>query len=445
MSAIAATDALLITGRLLDFTDIATDGDAGAHVRYVEAGAILVQGGRIVSAGERTAIEAQARAGVPVHDYGDHLILPGFIDTHLHYPQTQVIASYGAQLLEWLERFTFVEEQRFADPAHCVRIADFFLDELLRNGTTTAAVYCTIHPGSVDALFEAAQARGMAMIAGKVMMDRGAPSGLLDSAERGFTDSKALIARWHGKDRLNYAVTPRFALTSSEAQLDAAGQLLIEHGDVYLQTHLAENTDEIAAVRKLFPKAQSYTDVYDRHGLLGPRSIFGHCIHLGEDECHRLHESDSVAAFCPTSNLFIGSGLMDLARLQHKARPIRVSLATDIGGGTSYSMLRTAAEAYKVLQLQGQNLPGLEALCMMTLGNAKALGLENEIGSLNPGCYADLVVIDSAATPAMAHRRERIADLADEVFLLTTLGDDRCTVATYVAGERRFEREAASG
>jgi guanine deaminase len=269
------------------------------------------------------------------------------------------------------------------------------------------------------------------------MMDRNAPPALTDTAARGYDESKALLQAWHGRGRQLYAITPRFALTSSEAQLEAAGALLREHPDVHLQTHLAENREEIAAVRRLFPEASSYTDVYDRFALLGPRSIFGHCLHLDEDELQRLSRTGSVAAFCPTSNLFIGSGLFDLARLRDPARRVRISLATDVGGGTTYSMLRTAAEAYKVLQLQGQNVSPLDAFYLMTLGNARALGLETMIGSLRIGSEADVVVLDPCATPAMAHRMASVGDeLEAALFVLMTLGDDRAVRATYVLGER---------
>jgi len=425
-----------IRGRLLSFKgDPAEVGAAASHT-LIEDGALVVEDGRIAARGEARDLLGRLPAGTPVDDHTGCLILPGLIDTHIHFPQTQVIASYGAQLLDWLQKYTFVEEQRFKDPAHAARIARFFLDELLRNGTTTAVVYGSVHPESADALFAESERRGTRMIAGKVMMDRGAPAGLLDTAERGYAESKGLIERWHGRGRQLYAISPRFAVTSSDAQLEAAGALLAEHPDCYLQTHLSENHDEIATVRRLFPWAKSYTDVYDRFGLLRPRSIFGHCIHLDEPELERLSASRSVAAFCPTSNLFLGSGLFDLAALRDPRRPVRVGLATDVGGGTSYSMLRTAAEAYKVLQLRGQHWPALDAFYAMTLGNARALGLEHAIGSLEPGSEADLVVLDARATPAMAHRMETIAgDLAEELFVLLMLGDDRAVRATYVMGE----------
>jgi guanine deaminase len=424
-----------IRGRLVWFEgDPALAGPSA--VRDVEDGLVLVADGRIRRVGEAAALLPTLVAGTPVDDHRGRLVLPGLIDTHIHYPQTRVIASYGAQLLDWLRKYTFVEEQRFGDPAHAAAVARFFLDELLRQGTTTAVVYCTVHPESAEAFFAEAARRDMRMIAGKVMMDRNAPAALTDTPERGYRESKALLDRWHGQGRLGYVVTPRFAITSTEAQLEMAGTLLREHPGAWLQTHLSENRAEIETVARLFPWAKDYTDVYDRYGLLGERSLFGHCIHLAERELRRLAESRSVAAFCPTSNLFIGSGLFDLARLKDPCRPVRVSLATDVGGGTSYSMLETAAEAYKILQLQGLHWPALDAFYLMTLGNARALGLEERIGRLAPGQEADIVVLDPAATPAMAHRMESVeGDLAETLFVLMTMGDDRAVSRTYIAGE----------
>ena len=426
-----------IRGRVLTFTDDPAEVGPAASHRYLADGLVVIADGTVTAVGEAAELLPALPPGTPVDYYRDQLVLPGLIDTHLHFPQTQVIASYGAQLLEWLQKYTFVEEQKFRDPAHATRVAGFFLDELLRNGTTTAAVYCSVHPESAEAFFAESHRRNARMIAGKVMMDRGAPEGLLDTAQRGYDETKTLIGRWHGQGRQLYAITPRFALTSTEAQLEASGALVREHADCYLQTHLAENHDEIATARRLYPQASSYTDIYDRYGLLGSRSLFGHCIHLAEPELERLSATRSIAAFCPTSNLFIGSGLFDMAMLRDPKRPVRVGLATDVGGGTSYSMLRTAAEAYKVLQLRRQNLPALNAFYLMTLGNARALSLEDRIGSLEPGREADLAVLDARATPAMAHRMETIeGDLAEELFVLMTMGDDRAVRATYVAGER---------
>jgi guanine deaminase len=401
---------------------------------FIEDGAVAVRDGLIEAVGEARDVLSRAAPDAAIEDHSGCLILPGFIDAHVHYPQTQVIGSYGAQLLDWLHSYTFVEEQKFADPEHCAAVASFFLDELFRCGTTTAMVYCTVHPQSVDAFFAEAERRGARMIAGKTMMDRDAPRGLMDTAERGYSESRALIERWRGRGRLAYAITPRFAVTSTQAQLEAAGALVREFPDAYVQTHLDENKAEIAVVAERFPDASSYLDVYDRAGLLGPRSVFGHCIHLQDSEVATMAATRSVAAFCPTSNLFLGSGLFDQERLARAG--VRIALATDVGGGTSYSMLRTAAEGYKVLQLNRQSWPALHAFYRMTLGNARALSLDDRIGSIEPGKEADLVVLDARATPAMAHRMEAAnGDLAVELFALITMGDDRAVRRTYVAGQ----------
>ena len=425
---------LALRGRLLDFMDDPALAGAAACCRYFDDGILLIENGRIVEVGEAAQI-LEKLGDATLVDHRPHLIMPGFIDTHLHFPQTQVIASYGAQLLEWLQKYTFVEEQKFADTVHADRHAAFFLDELARNGTTTAAVYCSVHAQSADSLFAESHRRNMRMVAGKVMMDRGAPDALLDTAQRGYDDSKALIARWHGRGRQLYAVSPRFALTSTREQLDAAGALIGEHPDCYLQTHLAENRAEIAAALALYPDARDYTHIYEKAGLLGEKSLFGHCIHLSERELGALHDRKSVAVFCPTSNLFIGSGLFDLAKTRAAARPVRVGVATDIGGGTSYSMLQTLAEAYKVLQLQNQNFPALDAFYAITRGNARALSLDGVIGSFDTGAEADLVVLNARATPSMAHRMETVETLEEELFVLMMLGDDRAVAETYVMGE----------
>jgi guanine deaminase len=432
--------ARIIRGRVLSFIDDPTVSGSRAY-SLVDDGAVLVAGGLIEAVGAARDILARAPQGSVIDDHAGSFIMPGFIDAHVHYPQTQVIGSYGAQLLDWLHNYTFVEEQKFVDPAHCARIAAFFLDELFRSGTTTAMVYCTVHPQSVDAFFAAAEQRGARMIAGKVMMDRDAPETLRDTAQSGYDQSKALIERWRGRGRLAYAITPRFAVTSTTAQLDAAGALAREFPDCYVQTHANENKAEIARVAALFPEAQSYIDVYAPAGLLGTRSVIGHCIHLQDSEVVALAESGSVAAFCPTSNLFLGSGLFDRARLERAG--VRIALATDVGGGTSYSMLRTAAEGYKVLQLNGQSWPALEAFYHMTLGNARALSLDGRIGSVEAGKEADLIALDPHATPALEHRAETVSgDLEVELFALLMLGDDRAVRQTYVAGEPRKKMSA---
>lgn len=423
-------DDRLIRGRLLSFTDAPGDGDRPAY-RYVEDGALLVRDGRIAAVGTSAEV-APLAPGAEVADHRPHLILPGFIDPHIHFPQVQVIGSWGAQLLDWLNAYVFVEEAKFADPAVAGAMAPRFFDELLRHGTTTAAAFCSVHPASVEAFFAEALRRNMRMIGGKVMMDRHAPEGLRDTAQGGYDETKALIAAWQGRGRLHYAISPRFAITSSEAQMEAAGALIAEHPELHVQTHLSENRAECDFARSLFPFARDYTAIYERYGFLGPRSLFGHCVHLSDREIGALAEAGSIAVFNPTSNLFLGSGLFDLARLQRAC--LRVAVATDVGAGTSYSMLRTMDEAYKILQLQGQRLAPLMSFYMMTLGNARALGLDAHIGSLSPGADADLVVLDSRATPAMALRAETARDLAEELFILQTMGDDRAVRETYVAG-----------
>ena len=424
----------VVRGRLLSFRDSPRSAGVAAY-SYIEDGALEVEGGRIVAVGDAPDVLAHAPANAVIDDYRGRLVLPGFIDSHIHYPQTRVIASYGAQLLEWLQKYTFVEEQKFSDPAHAASVARFFLDELARHGTTTAMVYCTVRPESAEAFFAEAERRNARMIAGKVMMDRNAPPGLTDDPQRGYDESKALLTKWHGRGRLGYAVTPRFAITSTPAQLEAAGALAREFRDAHVQTHLSENAAEIALTKSLYPEARDYLDVYERVGLVGPNSVFGHCIHLEPREISALAASGGVAAFCPTSNLFLGSGLFDEAGLD--AAGVRVAIATDVGAGTSYSMLQTANEAYKALQLRGQSWPAMQAFYQLTLGNARALGLEDRIGALEPGREADFVVLDSRATPAMAHRMESVdGDVSEELFVLMTMGDDRAVVETYIAGER---------
>jgi len=412
-------------------------GIEAAH-EYFEDGLLVVEDGKVARIGAARDLLPQLPAGIEVTEYRDALIVPGFVDSHIHLPQVGVIGSCGTQLLDWLETYTFPAEGRFADPAHAGEQAAFFLDELLRNGTTTALVFGSVHPQSVDAFFAEAAKRNLRMIAGKVLMDRNAPGYLTDSAASGYDESRTLIERWHGKGRLHYAVTPRFAATSTPQQLALAGRLLREYPGLYLHTHLSENLAEIEWVKELFPERSGYLDVYDHYQLLGARSVFAHGVHLCDEECRRLGESGSAVAFCPTSNLFLGSGLFDLAKLERHG--IRIGLGTDVGAGTSFSQLQTLNEAYKVLQLQGQQLEPFKALYLATLGGARALYLDEQIGNLQPGKDADFVVLDYRATPLIARRLEQAGSLAEKLFALMILGDDRAVRETFAAGQSVHRR-----
>jgi len=405
-----------------------------SSLRYESDAIVVMSEGRIVDFGAASDVAARLPAGTEVTRYPGCLISAGFIDAHVHYAQTRVMASHGKQLLDWLNDYTFPAEAAFADSAHARETARVFLEEALRAGTTSCAVFCTVHPQSVDAFFEEARALRMRVIAGKVLMDRNAPEALRDSARSGYDQGKALIARWHGRDRLSYCVTPRFAATSSREQLDAAGALWREHPGTYLQSHIAENRGEGEWVRKLFPERTSYLDVYDHFGLLGPRAIYGHGIWLSEDEFARMHASGAAIAHCPTSNTFLGSGLFRLRDALKPSRPVRVALATDIGGGTRFSMLSTMHEAYKVAQLNGTSLTAPQAFYLATRGAARALYMDDRIGSIAPGMEADLVVLDLASTPLIAGRMRHCEDIEQALFVQMTLGDERAVRATYVAG-----------
>jgi guanine deaminase len=434
----AASGETAFRGQLLHFLeDPATAGESAYE--YFEDGVLVVRNGRVARVGDWASVRTTLPEGTTVVDCTDRLILPGFIDTHIHYAQSDIIASYGEQLLEWLDRYTFPTEQRFGDPAHAGEVAGFFLDELLRNGTTTAMVFGTVHSASVDAIFEAARLRNLCLIAGKVLMDRNCPEFLRDTAESGYEDTGALIGRWHGRDRLLYAVTPRFAPTSTERQLELAGRLLDEHPGVLMQSHVAENLDEVRWVAELFPWSRSYLDVYDRYGLLRRGAVYAHSIHLDTRDRQRMAETGAAISFCATSNLFLGSGLFDLDAA--RTHGVEVSIGTDVGAGTSFSMLRTLAESYKVAQLARQRLSPLRAFYLATLAGARALGLEDRLGNFTPGKVADFVLLDPAATPLMARRMRSAAGLVDELFVLMMLGDDRAVAATHVAGVPRHVRE----
>ena len=401
-------------------------------VEYFDDGVLLVDDGRIVGAGAADALLGQLSADTPVVDYRDKLIVPGFIDCHVHFPQLDIIGSFGAQLLEWLNQYAFPVEEKFADPDYAREVASVFVDELLRNGTTTALVFGTVHAHSADAIFEAAEARDMRLIAGKVLMDSNCPEALRDNPQSGYEESKALIERWHGKGRLGYAITPRFALTSSAEQLAAAGRLAKEYPDVWIHTHLAENMDEVEEIARLFPDSRSYMDVYDEFELLRERAVFAHCLHMDDDDRSLMARKGGAAAFCPTSNLFLGSGLFDLAAM--RSAGIRCGLGTDVGGGTSLSLLNTASEAYKVLHLQDQALHAMRALYLATLGAAEALYLDDKIGNFKKGKEADFVVLDFAGSSLTARRTAAASTIEEKLFALMTLADDRNIHATWVNG-----------
>jgi guanine deaminase len=385
----------LLRGRTLSFVSRPQARDDHQSYVYEEDGVLLIADGKIIAAGSYSSVIGEAPDGVEIVDHRPHLLMPGFIDPHIHFPQMQVTASYAANLLEWLNTYTFVEEQRFADQAHAKRMAKLFFDELLRQGTTTAVAYCSVHKGSADAFFAEAARRNLLMVGGKVMMDRNAPDALTDTAQSSYDDTKAVIAEWHGKARNHVAITPRFAITSTPAQLEAAGTLVREHPELLIQTHLSENDAEIAYTLELYPEAKDYTDVYASYGLLTGKMLLGHAIHLSDREMGAIAEAGAIAVHCPTSNLFLGSGLFDLKRL--KAQGVRTAVATDIGGGSSYSMLRTLDEAYKIQQLHGHRLPPIESFWQVTRGNAEALGLADRIGTLEPGSDADIIALDAVS------------------------------------------------
>ena len=400
--------------------------------QYYEDGLLIIEDGFIHSVGDASELLPTLPQNTEIVTHPNSLITPGFVDTHIHLPQCEVIASYGEQLLEWLETYTFPAEQKFSDPEYAAKIASFFLDQLLSNGTTTALVYGTVHPQSVDAFFSEAQRRNLRMICGKVMMDRNAPDALLDTPESSYQESRELIEKWHNKDRLRYAVTPRFAPTSTPEQLASAGRLLREFPDVYFQTHLSENQKECEWVQSLFPESKNYLDVYDQHQLLGKRSVFAHGVHLQDAEWRRLAETDSALSFCPSSNLFIGSGLFKLHRA--KVHKVKVGLGTDVGGGDSFSMLRTINQAYKTQQLQANKLSALESLYLATLGGAKALDMDDKIGSFEAGKEADFVVLDYQATDLIKFRIGHCQNIEERLFTLLMLGDDRAVRSTYIMG-----------
>ena len=434
---IASSPQLLLTGQTLSFKADPFVTKVESASAFDSAGGVLIEAGRILAQGPA----ADLRRHYPqaqVIDYGDKLIMAGFIDAHVHYPQTAIIASWGNRLIDWLNQYTFPEEMRFGDAAYAQHSAETYLDLALAHGTTSLASFCTIHPNSVEALFASADARGMAIVAGKTCMDRNAPEGLRDTAQSAYDQSKALLQTWHGQGRARYAITPRFSPTSTPAQLTALGALWQEFPDCLMQTHLSEQIDEIAWVKDLFPNARDYLDTYETFGLLGQRGLYGHAIHLQPREKARLKEVGAALVHCPTSNSFIGSGLFDMHGLANAGQ--RIALATDTGGGSSFSMLRTMAAAYEIGQLNGHPLHPAQLLWLATMGSARGLHLEHEIGSLTPGKYADLVVLDLASTPAIAQRQRQANDHWSSLFPTIMMGDDRAIHSVWIKGAERHSK-----
>jgi guanine deaminase len=418
----------LLLGQVLSFAgDPMIEGPTAA--RHASHGGVLIDQGRIVAVGDATTLRA-AHPQARVTDYGRNLISAGFIDAHVHYPQTAIIASWGKRLIDWLNSYTFPEEMRFADADYAMQIANRYLDLAIAHGTTSMCTYATIHPASVDAFFAAARTRSLRAFAGKTCMDRNAPDGLRDTVQSAYDDSKRLLQAWHGVDRLSYVITPRFSPTSTPEQLQALGALWTEYPDCLMQTHLSEQTDEIAWVQDLFPQSRDYLDTYEAQGLLRTGAVYGHAIHLTAREKDRLHESGASLVHCPTSNTFIGSGLFDMTL----AQTLRVGLATDTGGGSSFSMLRTMAAAYEVAQLRGQALHPSQLWWLATVGSARALHAQTRIGNIAPGMEADLVIVNLASTPAIEQATRRADDIWQAIFPTIMLGDDRAIADVWIAG-----------
>ncbi|MAZ02110.1 MAG: guanine deaminase [Sneathiella sp.] len=434
-----------IRGRCLSYRgNPFTDALSGC-LQYEEDGLIVMEEGHIVAYGPTSDMLRDIGPDVTVTHYKDALICPGFIDCHVHYPQTEMIGAYGKQLIDWLNKYTFITEQKFANKDYALKSAEVFLKEMLRAGTTTSAVFCTVHPQSVDAFFEQSAKLNMRNIAGKVLMDRFAPIGLKDTAQTGYDETKELIEKWHEKGRALYAVTPRFAPTSTKEQMEMTGAVWNEHPGTYLQSHVSENKAEMDWVEELYPNRKSYVDVYDHYGQLGERAIFGHAVHFSEEDFRIFSETGTAIAHCPTSNLFLGSGLFQLERAMTGTPSVRVGLATDLGGGTNFSQLVSMNEAYKIAQLNGFALNAHKAFYLVTRGAAQALYLEDRIGSLEAGYEADITILDLKATPILDYRLDHAETLEEQLFALMMLGDDRVTRATYIAGELVYERDHETG
>lgn len=431
-----------IRGSILTFHADPFKVNPSESYQYIADGLVVIADGVIVSVGEFEVISAELDISIQITDYTGHLITAGFVDAHVHYPQIPMVGAQGAQLLEWLNQYTFPTEAKFSDKEYAREIAKIFLAETLKAGTTTAMVYATVFSESVEAFFEESERLNTRMICGKVMMDRNAPDNILDTAQSAYDDSKALIKKWHGKGRQLYAITPRFAPTSTNEQLTLAGKLYAEYPDVYMQTHLCENEGEIEWVKELFPERESYLDVYDHFGLVGERSVFGHCVHFENADFKTLNQKNAAIAHCPSSNMFLGSGLFDLRKAKTGKHPVKVGVGTDLGAGTSFSQLNTLSDAYKVAQLRGDSMTAIEGFYLATRGGAEALNLEDKIGSIGPGIEADFVVWDAEPTEFFKFRNNNAKSLEESLFAQIILGDERNVKATYVSGECVYESGA---
>ena len=431
-------DSSVIRGAVLSYSGDPFQKDINDCMLYESDAIIVMQDGKIIQFGSANDVLPTLAKDIPITHYTDSIIMAGFIDSHVHYPQTQIIGAYGKQLIDWLNKYTFIAEQQFKSKEHSSEISKIFLQECLKNGTTTTSAFCTVFPESVDAFFEESEKLGMRNIAGKVMMDRNAPDALTDTPQQGYDETKQLIEKWHNNGRQLYSVTPRFAPTSTPEQMDMTGKVWQEHPGTYLQSHVSENKGEVAWVKELYPDYSGYLDVYDKFGQLGPRAIFGHGIYLDESELQHCHDTGTAIAHCPTSNLFLGSGLFDISNAMKPERPVRIGLATDLGAGTSFSMLQTMNEAYKVAQLNGYPLSAGHAFYMATAGSAHALYLDDKIGNIAVGMEADIVVIGLDSTPIIKTRMEYCKDIEEVLFVLMTMGDDRSIKASYIAGNLAY-------
>jgi guanine deaminase len=427
----------LVRGRLFDFKNQANPFNLSENARYFEDGLLVIEDGKIFAAGDYRQLIKTLPANLPVEDFGDCFILPGFVDAHVHSVQTKAIASDGGELLDWLQNHIFANERQFENADYAYEHTRFFFHQLLKNGTTTAAIFPSIHPVSTEAVFEIASKLKMCIIAGKTMMDRNAPEYLLESPQKAYDNSKALIEKWHHKGRLHYAVTPRFAVTSSPEAFKMASALLKEFDKLYLQTHISENETEVIMVKGIFPVNHNYLNVYDSFGLLTDRTLLGHGIYLSDEELERIAEVGSAIVHCPSSNLFLGSGLFDFQKVINYQ--ISLAVGSDVGAGTSFSMLSNLSEAYKIAALRKRKLYPFQAIYFATLGGARALSLENEIGNFDAGKAADFVVLDPSKIDLLAYRIQDAETIEETLFALIILGNDRLVKATYVMGEAVYK------